>query len=163
MAKIGVGLKINLNSIDMARVFQGEKGQYLDATVFINLDELDQHGNSGMITQDVSKEERQQQVQGAILGNCKVFWKEGQQQSQQQGGFQQRPPQQQGGFQQNQPGYGPGQQQKQFNHQQQQQPPQQGGFNQQQPPAQQGGYQQQAAPKVNPQEPVIDFNDDIPY
>lgn len=52
---------------------------------------------------------------------------------------------------------------------------QQGGF--QQAPAQQGGYQQQAPlpsqalaqkraqqqPKVNPQEPTIDFSDDIPF
>ncbi|XQW84625.1 single-stranded DNA-binding protein [Thalassotalea piscium] len=53
-------------------------------------------------------------------------------------------------------------------------PAQQGGYQKpaqqsggyQQPasaPAQQGGYQQQAAPKVNPQEPTIDFDDDIPF
>lgn len=38
---------------------------------------------------------------------------------------------------------------------------QQGGY-QQKPAQQQGGYQQQA-PKVNPQEPVMDFDDDIPF
>jgi len=27
-----------------------------------------------MVTQDVSKEEREQKVQGNILGNVKVFW-----------------------------------------------------------------------------------------
>ena len=48
--------------IDMNRLFQGQKGQYLDATVFIELDELDQYGNSGMITQDVTKEEKHQQI-----------------------------------------------------------------------------------------------------
>ncbi|TRX55900.1 single-stranded DNA-binding protein [Thalassomonas sp. M1454] len=63
----------------------------------------------------------------------------------QQGGYQQAPQaQQQGGYQQ--------------------QAPQQGGYQQQAP--QQGGYQQQQpqqAPKVNPQEPVMDFDDDIPF
>jgi hypothetical protein len=57
-------------------LFKGEKGQYLDATVFIDLDELDQYGNSGMITQDVSKEERQAGTKGAILGDSKVFWRD---------------------------------------------------------------------------------------
>ncbi|KGJ86980.1 single-stranded DNA-binding protein [Colwellia psychrerythraea] len=78
----------------------------------------------------------------------------------QQGGFsnqgqQQKAPAQQGGFaQQQQGGFAP----------QQQAPAQQGGFaQQQQAPAQQGGYQQQQAPKVNPQEPSIDFDDDIPF
>lgn len=101
MAKIGVSLKINCSEIDKARLFAGKKGNYLDATVFIDLDQLDQYGNSGMITQDVSKEEKQQGVKGNILGNCKVFWSENGQAPQQQGqtqqGFQQAPAQ---GFQQ---------------------------------------------------------------
>ena len=44
---------------------------------------------------------------------------------------------------------------------QQQSGSQQGGF-QQQSGSQQGGFQQNA-PKVNPQEPTIDFDDDIPF
>ncbi len=83
----------------------------------------------------------------------------------QQGGFaqQQQAPAQQGGFAQQQQapaqqgGFAP----------QQQAPAQQGGFApQQQAPAQQGGFSnqgQQQAPKVNPQEPSIDFDDDIPF
>ncbi len=72
---------------------------------------------------------------------------------QQQGGYQQQSShQQQGGFQQQKPA----QQQGGF---QQQSAPQQGGFKQQD--QQQGGFQQQ--PKVNPQEPTIDFDDDIPF
>jgi single-strand DNA-binding protein len=68
---------------------------------------------------------------------------------QQQGGFQQQAPVQQGGFQQ-------------------QAPAQQGGYTQQAAPQQQGGFanqgqQKQSAPKVNPQEPSIDFDDDIPF
>ena len=100
-----------------------------------------------------------------------------QQQGQQQGGFQQQAPQQQGGFAQKAP-----QQQGGFQQAPQQQggfakqaPQQQGGF-QQQAPQQQGGFAQQGqqqggfanqgqqqAPKVNPQEPSIDFDDDIPF
>jgi hypothetical protein len=57
-------------------LYVGQKGKYLDATVFIDLDELDQYGNSGMITQDVSKEEKQAGTKGAILGNSKVFWRD---------------------------------------------------------------------------------------
>jgi len=76
MAKIGVSLKINVSMIEKARLFAGQKGHYLDATVFIDTDQLDQFGNSGMITQDVSKPEKDQGVKGPILGNCKVFWKD---------------------------------------------------------------------------------------
>jgi len=96
-----------------------------------------------------------------------------------QGGFQQQAPQQQGGFQQQapKPAYNqapqqqggfqqqaPQQQQGGFQQQAPQQP--QGGFQQQAPQQPQGGFQQQnqpAAPKVNPQEPTIDFDDDIPF
>ena len=130
MSKIALALKINLSEIDMARVFQGKKWQYLDATIFVDMAELDQYGNSGMITQDVSKEEKAQKVQGKILGNGKVFWVEGGQAPQQAG---QQPPNQ-GGFQ-------PAPQQQQ---------PQSGFSPQQQAPAQQGGYQQQAPQQQAP-------------
>ena len=96
---------------------------------------------------------------------------------QQSGGFQQQQaaPQQSGGFQQQQAApqqaYNkPAQQSGGF---QQQSAPQQGGGFQQQSGSQQGGFQQQSgsqqggfqqnAPKVNPQEPTIDFDDDIPF
>jgi len=142
--KIGVSLKINVSMIEKARLFAGQKGHYLDATVFVDVNDLDQYGNSGMITQDVSKEEKAQGVKGPILGNCKVFWNDsGTQapQQQAQGGFQQAP---------------------------QQAPPRQQGF------VQQGvgmtnpnnASQFQSAPpiKVNPQELMsTDFDDDLPF
>jgi hypothetical protein len=99
MAKVGVSLKIDVSKIDKARLFKGQKGVYLDATVFIDTDQLDQYGNSGMITQDVTKEEKQRGVKGNILGNCKVFWRDHDPQQQpaepQQSIYQQAPPQQQ--------------------------------------------------------------------
>ena len=97
MSKVALSLKINVSQIDKARLFVGQKGAYLDATIFVDLSELDQYGNSGMITQDVSKDEKAQGVKGNILGNCKVFWNsEGQQQQvAQQPQWQQQVPQQQ--------------------------------------------------------------------
>ena len=113
MSKVGVSLKISVDKIDKDRLFRGVKGVYMDATVFIDLDQLDQYGNSGMITQDVKKEEKDQGVKGPILGNCKVFWSEnGQapQQGMQTNNLNQQPMAQQshtpisnGGFGQQQP------------------------------------------------------------
>ena len=92
------------------------------------------------------------------------------QQSHQQGGFAPQQSHQQGGFAPQQSHQQAPAQQGSFAPQQppQQAPVQQGGFApQQQAPAQQGGFanqgQQQQAPKVNPQEPSIDFDDDIPF
>lgn len=145
MSKVALSLKINVSQIDKARLFSGQKGKYLDCTIFVDLDQLDQYGNSGMITQDVSKEEKAQGIKGNILGNGKVFWKEGGQAPQAQGGFQQQAPQQQ-------------------QQQQQQQPARDSqGFTSAQGGFQQQAQQQQQAPKVNPQEPTIDFDDDIPF
>jgi len=77
MSKIGVSFKLDVTKIDKARLFKGAKGTYLDFTGFIDLDNLDQYGNSGFIAQDITKEEKDSGVQGNILGNSKVFWKEG--------------------------------------------------------------------------------------
>jgi hypothetical protein len=81
--KTGVRLKIDVTKIDKSKLFRGEKGSYLDATVFLNSNP-DQYGNNGMITQDAPKGE-----QGAILGNAKIFWTDNQ--GSQQGS--QQPPQ----------------------------------------------------------------------
>ena len=79
MSKIAVSLKIDVTKIDKARLFAGKKGTYLDATIFIDLDEADQYGNHGMITQDVTKAEKDAGERGAILGNGKIFWRDGNQ------------------------------------------------------------------------------------
>jgi len=107
-----------------------------------------------------------QMLDGKPSGQQGGFQQQGQQQG---GGFQQQAPQQQSSQQQYNK---PAQQQGGFSQQgqQQQAPQQQGGFQQQQAPQQQGGFSQQGqqqpqqqAPKVNPQEPSIDFDDDIPF
>lgn len=84
--KIGVSVRIDVTKIEKARLYKGQKGTYLDLTTFIDLEQEDQYGNHGFISQTVSKEEREQNVQTPILGNCKVFYKDG------QGGAQQQAP-----------------------------------------------------------------------
>jgi len=91
--KIGVSLKIDVSKIDKSMLFKGQKGTYLDAKVFIDIDQKDQYDNNGMITQEVPKDAAQG-VHGAILGNCKVFWNDAQQSqgqaAPQQGGYHQQ-------------------------------------------------------------------------
>jgi len=71
MSKL-IAIKIDVTKIDKERLYQGKKGSYLDATVFLN-EEEGQYGDNGMITQSVSKEEREAGVKGAILGNVKML------------------------------------------------------------------------------------------
>ena len=73
MATYGVNLKIDVSKIMKEKMFKGEKGVYLDATVFLNVDEQGQYGDNGMITQNWKD---QQKGEGPILGNAKVFWRD---------------------------------------------------------------------------------------
>lgn len=74
MSKIGVSLKLDVSKIQKDMMFKGKKGTYLDAVVFIDLDNKDQHGNNGMIVQDWKDAPK---GQTPILGNAKVFWSDG--------------------------------------------------------------------------------------
>ena len=76
MAKIGVSLNIDVTKIDKEHIYEGKKGKYLTLTAFIDVDEQDQYGNNGMVTQKLSKEAQDAGQKGAILGNSKLFWKE---------------------------------------------------------------------------------------
>ena len=96
--KIGVSIKLDVTKIDKNRLFKGGKGTYLDATMFIDIDNQGQYGDNGMITQDVTKEEKAAGKKGAILGNVKVFWNDSQQQNHQQQSNQQQQPQQQSSY-----------------------------------------------------------------
>ena len=89
MSKIGVNLSIDVKSNDKARLVNHTNGKvYLNMTVFIDPTNPDQYGQHGMITQDVSKQEKDSGVKGPILGNVKVFWNEQSQQAH-SGGMQQ--------------------------------------------------------------------------
>jgi hypothetical protein len=65
-----IQISIDVTKIDKAKLYQGAKGTYLNATLFLN-EETDQYGNNGMIVQSVTLQERQAGVKGAILGNAK--------------------------------------------------------------------------------------------
>jgi single-strand DNA-binding protein len=147
------GSKVYLEGSLQTRKWTNQQGQDQYTT------EIVLQGFNGVMQMLDGKSSGQSGFQGQQQGQ--------QQQAPQQGGFaSQKPqaPQQQGGFapqgqQQAQQSYNkPAQQQGGY---QQQQAPQQGGYQQQQ-----GGFAsqgQQQAPKVNPQEPSIDFDDDIPF
>jgi len=69
---------IDVTKIDKARLVAGKKvnaegkvAQYLDMTLIETPD--NQYGDSHMVVQSVSKEEREQGVKGNILGNGKTF------------------------------------------------------------------------------------------
>ena len=74
MAKVGISLTIDVSKIEKDKLFKGKSGVYLDCTAFVDLDNQDQYGNNGMITQ---KWKDSQDGQTPILGNSKVFWREG--------------------------------------------------------------------------------------
>ncbi|MFT5758941.1 MAG: single-strand DNA-binding protein [Alteromonadaceae bacterium] len=154
------GSKVYLEGRLQTRKWQNQQGadQYTTEIVANEMQMLDSRGQGG--GQQSGGFAPQGQQQG---GN---FSQQGQQQGQQSSGFTQpaqqkpaqpaynKPAQQAGGFtQQGQQGGGfaqPAQQPGSFQPQGQQS----GGFSQQ---------GQQQAPKVNPQEPTIDFDDDIPF
>lgn len=79
-----IKLKINVLDINKDWLFQGEKGVYLNMTLFY-VEESDTYGQNGMITQDVpqaiykkevaDKVEKGKMTKGPILGNAKVFAK----------------------------------------------------------------------------------------
>ena len=72
--KLGISIKINVTKIDKARLFAGAKGNYLDLTTFIDVDNQGEYGDNGFISQSVSKEEKANGIQTPILGNCTVFY-----------------------------------------------------------------------------------------
>jgi hypothetical protein len=81
-ADIIIHIRLNVEKINKKWLFKGEKGTYLDATVFFN-NEQDDYESNGMIVQsvptDVYKKEKADGVakkdmtKGEILGNCKVW------------------------------------------------------------------------------------------
>lgn len=79
--RIGLSVRIDVTKIDKSRLYKGEKGTYLDLTTFIDTEEKDKYDNNGFISQSTTKDERAAGVQTPILGNVRVFHKEGMGQS----------------------------------------------------------------------------------
>lgn len=61
-------LNINLSRIPEDRIIKGKKGDYAD---LILVEKPDDYGNDGFIAMSVSKEERERQVRGEIVGSFK--------------------------------------------------------------------------------------------
>ena len=143
MSKIGISIKLDLKKIDKARLFAAQSGAlYLDLTMFVDPDNEGQYGDHGIVTQTVSKEERDQNVQMPIAGNGKIFYglqelksKQPQQAPQQPQPQQQQQPQQSWKQPQQRP-------------QAPQQPARQGAYNANQPQSAQG---------------FDDFDDSMPF
>lgn len=76
--RIGFNISIDVSKLDKSRFYKGKKGTYAKLTCFINTEETSQFGDNGTITQELSKEDRDNGVKLPIIGNAKVFWKDGQ-------------------------------------------------------------------------------------
>jgi len=153
------GSKVFLEGRLQTRKWQNQQGadQYTTEIVANEMQMLDSRGQGG--GQQGGGFQQQAPQQGGYASQGQQPAQQQYNKPAQQGGFSNQGQQQQGGFQQ-QPAQQPAQQGGFSNQGQQQpaqQPAQQGGF------ANQGQQKQQQAPKVNPQEPTIDFDDDIPF
>ena len=72
--RYGIKLGINVKAIEKARLQANGDKIWLNATLFFKPDEPDSYKQHGMITQDVTKEEKDNGVKGPILGNATCFW-----------------------------------------------------------------------------------------
>ena len=65
-----ISLSINVSLINKDRLFQGKKGQYMDAVL---IETPNSEYGDYMIVESTTKEERAQGVKGTILGNAKII------------------------------------------------------------------------------------------
>ena len=68
-----ITLRINVKAIDKSRLFEGEKGTYLDCILIETPG--NKYGNDYIVKQSISKEEREAGVDAPILGNAKKLGK----------------------------------------------------------------------------------------
>lgn len=67
-----IKIKVDVTKIDKSKIFVGAKGKYIDICI-IEKREQDAYGNDFVVVQDVSKEEREKGIKGAILGNGRTI------------------------------------------------------------------------------------------
>lgn len=72
MSRPNILFKIDVTRIDKDRLYASEKtgAKYLEG-IIIFTGKKDQYGNEAIVVESVSKAERDQGVQGTILGNAK--------------------------------------------------------------------------------------------
>ena len=79
MPKPIISLKIDVTKIDKAHLFKGAKGTYLDITLMEkDGGGVDEYGNAGFVAQSVSKEARDRNERGPIIGNYRLIAKKAQ-------------------------------------------------------------------------------------
>jgi hypothetical protein len=67
-----ISLRIDVKKISKDRLYQGEKGTYLDAVL---IETPDSDYGDYMIVESITKDEREQGKKGVILGNAKIYGK----------------------------------------------------------------------------------------
>ncbi len=80
--RLGISIRINVSKIRKDRLYNGEKGTYLDLTTFVDIDNKGDHDQNGFIAQSVTRDEREQGMENPILGPVKIFWSDSNQQRQ---------------------------------------------------------------------------------
>jgi len=65
-----INVNMNVKKIEKERLYVGDKGVYLDATIVL-FEQPDQFGNDGMIVQNISKEEREKGMKSIPIGSVK--------------------------------------------------------------------------------------------
>lgn len=75
MASI-IATSIDLTKVPKDKIINGKKGKYIPIVITLN-DEVDGFGNSGPVTVQQSKEERDAKSEKVYLGNVKVVWTNG--------------------------------------------------------------------------------------
>jgi hypothetical protein len=74
MGKKLIACSIDVSAINKAKIKPHQNGKkYYNFTVSLS-DEEDQYGNHAMISESTTKEERDNDIKGTILGNGKVVW-----------------------------------------------------------------------------------------
>ena len=74
MPKPIISLKIDVKKIAKEHLYVGAKGTYLDITLMEkDGGGVDEYGNAGFITQSVSKEARERNERGPIIGNYRLI------------------------------------------------------------------------------------------
>jgi hypothetical protein len=66
---------INVTKIEKGEIYVGKNGKYVGLAFFANKGGPDQFGNDGFVTQEISKERRDNGERGPIIGNWKYLKK----------------------------------------------------------------------------------------
>lgn len=66
-----IKININLTAINKERIFDGKKGKYLNAVLIPTPNS--KYDNDYMIVEETTKEEREKDIKGNIIGNGKIF------------------------------------------------------------------------------------------